>query len=83
MSRRRAVAWAVLSTTIAVTAIGCWLWALNAPRSPGVFSPQAFIVPGLATVGAIIASRTKNRLVQVVRDTMRPSHVSLCLAGQP
>jgi hypothetical protein len=39
-----------------------WLWLGNHSRGGGFFAPQVFIVPGFATVGAVIAARRANRV---------------------
>jgi hypothetical protein len=41
-----------------VTAI--WLWLGNRSLGGGYFAPQVFLVPGFATVGAVIAARRAN-----------------------
>jgi len=41
-----------------ITAI--WLWLGNRSRGGGYVAPQVFIVPGFATVGAVIAARRAN-----------------------
>jgi hypothetical protein len=39
-----------------------WLWLRNRSLGGGYFAPQVFLVPGFATVGALIAARRGNRV---------------------
>ena len=52
------LAWSLWGLTMALEITAIWLW-LGA-RGGGYFAPQVFIVPGFATVGAVIAARRAN-----------------------
>jgi hypothetical protein len=47
-----------LAMALEVAAI--WLWLGNRGLGGGYFAPQVFLVPGFATVGAVIAGRRAN-----------------------
>jgi hypothetical protein len=61
MSRSRA-AWTVWGVAIALLIAGVAMYVPNELATDGVFSPQMFLVPGFATVGVLVASRTGNRI---------------------
>ncbi len=46
--------------TMALEVVAIWLWLGNRSRGGGYAAPQVFIVPGFATVGAVIAARRAN-----------------------
>jgi hypothetical protein len=55
------LAWSLWGLTMALEVTAIWLWLGN--RNLGrTFAPQVFIVPGFATVGALIAARRTNRV---------------------
>ena len=55
-------AWTIWAVSIVLAAIGAWLNMVNAQTSSGVLAIHLFLVPGYATIGAIVASRTGNRI---------------------
>jgi hypothetical protein len=57
------VAWSLwgLAVVLEVAAIGLWL-ANHAILVSRFFDPHVFVVPGYATVGAVIAARRRNRI---------------------
>ena len=60
-SRRRGwLAWSLWGLTMALEVTAIWLWLGNHSRGGGFFAPQVFLVPGFATVGALIAARRAN-----------------------
>jgi hypothetical protein len=61
------VAWSLwgLAMVLEVAAIGLWLATMpswSAASAPQNFDPHVFVVPGYATVGAVIAARRRNRI---------------------
>ena len=56
------LAWSLWGLTMALELAAIWLWLGNHSRGGGFFAPQVFIVPGFATVGAVIAARRANRV---------------------
>ena len=43
--------------TMALEVAAIWLWLGNRSLGGGYFASQVFLVPGFATVGAVIAAR--------------------------
>ncbi len=64
MSPRTAsrVAWTIWGFSLVLAAIAAWLNVVNARTASGVLAIHVFLVPGYATIGAILASRTGNRV---------------------
>jgi hypothetical protein len=63
--RTRSTGWLVRSLwalTMALEVTAIWLWLGNRSLGGGYFAPQVFLVPGFATVGALIAARRANRV---------------------
>ena len=61
--RSRRIGWLACSLwglTMALEVTAIWLWLGNRSRGGGYFAPQVFLVPGFATVGALIAARRAN-----------------------
>ena len=56
------LAWSLWALTMAIEVAAIWLWLRNRSLGGGYFAPQAFLVPGFATVGALIAARRGNRV---------------------
>ena len=54
------LAWSLWALTMALEVVAIWLWLGNRSRGGGYFSPQVFLVPGFATVGAMIVTRRGN-----------------------
>jgi hypothetical protein len=54
------LAWSLWGLTMALEVAAIWLWLGNHSRGGGYFAPQVFLVPGFATVGALIAARRAN-----------------------
>jgi hypothetical protein len=54
------LAWSLWGLTMALEITAIWLWLSVRSRGGGYFAPQVFIVPGFATVGAVIAARQAN-----------------------
>jgi hypothetical protein len=54
------LAWSLWGLTMALEVTAIWLWLGNRSRGGGYFAPQVFLVPGFATVGALIAARRAN-----------------------
>jgi hypothetical protein len=54
------LAWSLWALTMALEVTAIWLWLGNRSRGGGYFAPQVFVVPGFATVGALIAARRAN-----------------------
>ena len=54
------LAWSLWGLTMALEITAIWLWLGARSRGGGYFAPQVFIVPGFATVGAVIAARRAN-----------------------
>jgi hypothetical protein len=54
------LAWSLWGLTMALEVTAIWLWLGNHSRGGGYFAPQVFLVPGFATVGALIAARRAN-----------------------
>jgi hypothetical protein len=54
------LAWSLWGLTMALEVTAIWLWLGNRSRGGGYFAPQVFVVPGFATVGALIAARRAN-----------------------
>ena len=62
-SRRiRWLVWSLWGLTMALEITAIWLWLDNRRLGGGYAAPQVFIVPGFATVGAVIAARRANRV---------------------
>ena len=70
MSARTAarLAWSLWSLAMALEVAAILLWLANHPTlvsrfgTTEDFAPQVFLVPGYATVGAVIAARQRNRI---------------------
>ena len=62
MSARTAgrLAWSLWGLTMALEVAAIWLWLGNRSLGGGYFAPQVFLVPGFATVGALIAASRAN-----------------------
>jgi hypothetical protein len=58
----RWLAWSLWVLTMALEVAAIWLWLGNRSLGGGYFAPQVFLVPGFATVGALIAARRANRV---------------------
>ena len=56
------LAWSLWGLTMALEVAAIWLWLRNRSLGGGYFAPQVFLVPGFATVGALIAARRANRV---------------------
>jgi hypothetical protein len=56
------LAWSLWALTMAIEVAAIWLWLRNRSLGGGYFAPQVFLVPGFATVGALIAARRGNRV---------------------
>jgi hypothetical protein len=56
------LAWSLWGLTMVLEVAAIWLWLGNRSRGGGYVAPQVFIVPGFATVGAVIAARRANRV---------------------
>jgi hypothetical protein len=56
------LAWSLWGLTMALEVTAIWLWLGNRRLGGGYVAPQVFIVPGFATVGAVIAARRANRV---------------------
>jgi hypothetical protein len=62
------LAWSLWSLAMALEAAAILLWLANHPvlvsryGTTEDFAPQVFLVPGYATVGAVIAARRRNRI---------------------
>ena len=56
------LAWSLWALTMALEVAAIWLWLRNRSLGGGYFAPQVFLVPGFATVGALIAARRGNRV---------------------
>jgi hypothetical protein len=54
------IAWSLWGLTMALEVAAIWLWLRNRSAGGGYFAPQVFLVPGFATVGAMIAARRAN-----------------------
>ena len=54
------LAWSLWGLTMALEVTAIWLWLGNRSLGGGYFAPQVFLVPGFATVGALIAARRAN-----------------------
>jgi hypothetical protein len=54
------LAWSLWGLTMALEVAAIWLWLGNRSLGGGYFAPQDFLVPGFATVGALIAARRAN-----------------------
>ncbi|MDP9069069.1 MAG: hypothetical protein M3N53_12095 [Actinomycetota bacterium] len=61
MNRSR-IAWSFWGLALVLLIAGVALYIPNEIAGDGVFSPQMFLVPGFATVGAVVASRSNNRI---------------------
>ena len=62
-SRRiRWLVWSLWGLTMALEITAIWLWLDNRRLGGSYAAPQVFIVPGFATVGAVIAARRANRV---------------------
>jgi hypothetical protein len=62
-SRRiRWLVWSLWGLTMALEITAIWLWLGNRRLGGGYAAPQVLIVPGFATVGAVIAARRANRV---------------------
>jgi hypothetical protein len=56
------LAWSLWALTMALEVAAIWLWLGNRRLGGGYFAPQVFLVPGFATVGAMIATRRGNTI---------------------
>jgi hypothetical protein len=56
------LAWSLWGLTMILEVAAIWLWLGNRSLGGGYFAPQVFLVPGFATVGALIAARRANRV---------------------
>ena len=62
------LAWSLWSLAMALEVAAILLWLANHPTlvsrfgTTEDFAPQVFLVPGYATVGAVIAARQRNRI---------------------
>jgi hypothetical protein len=56
------LAWSLWGLTMALEVTAIWLWLGNRSLGRTSFAPQVFVVPGFATVGALIAARRANRV---------------------
>jgi hypothetical protein len=56
------LAWSLWALTMTLEVTAIWLWLGNRSLGGGYFAPQVFLVPGFATVGALIAARRANRV---------------------
>jgi hypothetical protein len=56
------LAWSLWGLTMVLEVAAIWLWLRNRSLGGGYFAPQVFLVPGFATVGAVIAARRANRV---------------------
>jgi hypothetical protein len=54
------LAWSLWGLTMALEVTAIWLWLGNHSMGGGFFAPQVFLVPGFATVGAVVAARRAN-----------------------
>jgi hypothetical protein len=54
------LAWSLWGLTMVLEVAAIWLWLGNHSLGGGYFAPQVFLVPGFATVGAVIAARRAN-----------------------
>jgi hypothetical protein len=54
------LAWSPWGLTMVLEVAAIWLWLGARSRGGGYFTPQVFIVPGFATVGAVIAAHRAN-----------------------
>ena len=54
------LAWSLWGLTMVLEVAAIWLWLGARSLGGGYFAPQVFIVPGFATVGAVIAARRAN-----------------------
>ena len=56
------LAWSLWALTMALEVTAIWLWLGNRSLGRTSYAPQVFIVPGFATVGALIAARRTSRV---------------------
>jgi hypothetical protein len=56
----RWLAWSLWILTMALEIAAIWLWVRNRSLGGEIIAPQVFLVPGFATVGAMIAARRGN-----------------------
>jgi signal transduction histidine kinase len=56
------LAWTIWTFSIVLAVIAAWLNVVNARTASGVLAIHVFLVPGYATIGAIVAARTGNRI---------------------
>jgi hypothetical protein len=56
------LAWSLWGLTMVLEVTAIWLWLGNRSLEGGYFAPQVFLVPGFATVGAVIVARRANRV---------------------
>jgi hypothetical protein len=54
------LAWSLWGLAMALEVVAIWLWLGNRSLGGGYFAPQVFLVPGFATVGALIVARRAN-----------------------
>ena len=59
---RTRVAWMLWALSLVALMVGITFYVPNELANDGVFSPQMLLVPGFATVGALVASRSNNRI---------------------
>ena len=56
------LAWSLWALTMTLEVTAIWLWLGNRSLGGGYFAPQVFLVPGFASVGAMIATRRGNTI---------------------
>jgi signal transduction histidine kinase len=56
------LAWTIWALSIVLGVVAAWLNVVNARTASGVLAIHVFLVPGYATIGAIVAARTGNRI---------------------
>jgi len=54
--------WTLWAVSIVLGVVAVWLNVVNARTASGVLAIHVFLVPGYATIGAIVAARTGNRI---------------------
>jgi hypothetical protein len=76
----RWLVWSLWALTMILEVAAIWLWLGNRGLDGGYFAPQVFLVPGFATVGAMIAGTpSQHRWLAVCRPRLgrraaRPGH---------
>lgn len=56
------LAWSLWALTMALEVAAIWLWLRNRSLGGETIAVQVFLVPGFATVGAVIAARRGNTI---------------------